>query len=82
MTGKEEIYRCNICGNIVEVLHDGNGKLECCENPMLLLEEKEEGMGAEKHVPILEETDDVVKGSPFAVKEFAFKPFNDYVLVE
>lgn len=61
MTEKEEIYRCNICGNIVEVLHNGNGKLECCENPMILLEEKKEGMGAEKHIPVLEETDEGIK---------------------
>jgi len=61
MTEKEEVYRCNICGNIVEVFHIGTGKLECCQNPMELLEEREEGMGAEKHIPVLEETDEGVK---------------------
>ncbi|HEY0196567.1 MAG TPA: desulfoferrodoxin [Methanobacterium sp.] len=61
MTEKEEIYRCNICGNIVEVLHNGTGKLECCRNTMELLKEREEGMGPEKHIPVLEETDQGVK---------------------
>jgi three-Cys-motif partner protein len=30
----------------------------------------------------VQETADVIKGSPFVVKEFAFNPFDDYVLVE
>lgn len=61
MTEKEEIYRCNICGNMVEVLHIGTGKLECCQNTMELLKEREEGTGPEKHIPVLEETDQGVK---------------------
>ena len=61
MTEKNEIYRCNICGNMVEVLHIGTGKLVCCENNMELLEEKEEGTGPEKHLPVLEETEKGVK---------------------
>lgn len=44
MTQKQEIYRCNICGNIVEVLHNSTGILECCKNPMELLKEKSEGV--------------------------------------
>jgi superoxide reductase len=61
MTQKQEIYRCNICGNIVEVLHNSTGILECCKNPMELLNEKEEGTGTEKHLPVIEETDEGVK---------------------
>lgn len=61
MTDKDEIYRCNICGNIVEVLHIGTGMLECCKNPMELLKEKKDGVGPEKHVPVIEETDEGVK---------------------
>lgn len=61
MTEKNEVYRCNICGNMVEVLHIGTGKLVCCENNMELLEEKEEGTGPEKHLPVLEETEKGVK---------------------
>ena len=40
MTVKKEIYKCNVCGNIVEVLHAGVGELVCCGQPMQLLEEK------------------------------------------
>jgi superoxide reductase len=52
-----EVYKCNVCGNIVEVLHPGVGKLVCCGQPMELLEEKTEDVGREKHVPVIEETE-------------------------
>lgn len=39
MTELLQIYKCNICGNIVEVLHAGNGTLVCCGEPMHLCEE-------------------------------------------
>lgn len=61
MTEKKQVYRCNICGNIVEVLHIGTGKLTCCENQMELLTEKEDGTGPEKHLPVIEETENGVK---------------------
>ena len=54
MTKKLEIYKCNICGNIVEVLHEGIGELVCCGEPMELLKEKTKDMGLEKHVPVIE----------------------------
>jgi len=54
MTQLKQIYRCNICGNIVEVLHAGVGKLVCCGQPMELLTEKTKDVGLEKHVPIIE----------------------------
>jgi superoxide reductase len=57
MTKLHEIYKCNICGNIVEVLHAGMGELVCCGQPMELLKEKKEDEGLEKHVPVIEETD-------------------------
>ena len=56
MTKKNQIYKCNICGNIVEVLHAGIGELVCCGQPMELLKEKTEDEGTEKHVPIIEKT--------------------------
>ncbi len=56
MTKKLEVYRCNICGNIVEVVHTGKGELVCCGEPMELLEEKTEEEGNEKHVPVVEES--------------------------
>ena len=51
------IYKCEICGNIVEVLHSGDGELVCCGQPMKLLEEKIQDQGKEKHVPVIENTD-------------------------
>lgn len=60
MTKVKEIYKCNICGNIVEVLHAGVGELVCCGEPMELMEEKTEDSSTEKHVPYVEKTDDGV----------------------
>ena len=56
MTELKQIYRCNICGNIVTVLHAGVGELVCCGQPMELLMEKTEEAGLEKHVPVIEKT--------------------------
>lgn len=57
MTQKREIYKCKICGNIIEVLHDGVGTLVCCGQPMNLMEEKIKEEGNEKHIPILTENE-------------------------
>ncbi len=54
MTKLKEIYKCEICGNIVEVLHTGQGELVCCGQPMVLSQEKSLDVGNEKHVPVLE----------------------------
>jgi len=61
MTEQRQIYKCNICGNIVEVLHAGVGQLVCCGRPMELLKEKTEDVGMEKHVPVVEKTEKGVK---------------------
>ncbi|MBN2330589.1 MAG: desulfoferrodoxin [Candidatus Aenigmarchaeota archaeon] len=61
MTKILEIYRCNICGNIVEVLHTGVGELVCCGQPMELLPGKTQDAGQEKHVPVMEKTDKGIK---------------------
>jgi superoxide reductase len=62
MTNEQgEVYKCNVCGNIVEVLFVGGGDLVCCGQPMQLLAEKTEDQGLEKHVPVLEETDSGVR---------------------
>ncbi len=61
MTEIRQIYKCNICGNIVEVLHVGVGKLVCCGQPMELLKEKTEDVGKEKHVPVIEKTETRIK---------------------
>jgi superoxide reductase len=54
MAEKLEIYKCEICGNIVEVLHGGKGQLVCCNQPMSLMEEQTAEMAKEKHVPVIE----------------------------
>ncbi|KYH39122.1 MAG: hypothetical protein AYL30_001510 [Candidatus Hecatellales archaeon B24] len=61
MTELKQVYRCNVCGNIVEVLHAGKGELVCCGQPMELLQEKTEEAGKEKHVPVIERTEAEVK---------------------
>lgn len=54
MTKVREIYKCNVCGNIVEVLHAGVGQLVCCNEPMQLMKEKTEDSSVEKHVPYID----------------------------
>ncbi|MBE0513153.1 desulfoferrodoxin [Candidatus Bathyarchaeota archaeon] len=61
MTKLNQIYRCNVCGNIVEVIHAGVGQLVCCGQPMELLTEKTEDVGLEKHVPVIEKIGNKVK---------------------
>jgi len=57
MTELKQVYKCNVCGNIVEVLHTGAGELVCCGQPMQLLQAKTQDEGKEKHVPVIEQTD-------------------------
>ncbi len=61
MVQQKQIYKCNVCGNIVEVLFAGGGQLVCCGQPMVLMEEKTEDVGKEKHVPIIEKTEKGIK---------------------
>ena len=63
MAERLEVYKCNICGNIVEVLHGGAGELVCCGQPMNLLAENTVDAAKEKHVPVVEKTPDGVKVS-------------------
>jgi superoxide reductase len=49
-----QIYKCNVCGNIVEVVNVGGGELVCCGQPMELMNEKTKDEGMEKHVPVVE----------------------------
>ncbi len=55
MTQLKQVYKCEVCGNVVEVLHVGNGQLVCCGQPMTLFQEKNQDEGLEKHVPVIEE---------------------------
>jgi superoxide reductase len=54
MTQLKEVYKCEICGNIIEVIHTGIGELVCCNKPMILQKEQSEGEYAEKHAPVIE----------------------------
>jgi superoxide reductase len=56
MTNKLEVYRCSLCGNIVEVIHASTGELVCCGEPMRLLKENSTDAAQEKHVPVVEKT--------------------------
>jgi len=53
MTSKGQIWKCNICGNIIEILHEGADALVCCGQPMNLMEGNTEE-GTEKHKPVIE----------------------------
>lgn len=57
MAKKLEIYKCMICGNIVEVLHGGAGELVCCGEAMRLYAENTVDAAKEKHVPVIEKID-------------------------
>jgi superoxide reductase len=61
MAQKLEIYKCEVCGNIVEVLHGGKGSLVCCGKEMKLFKENTVDAAKEKHVPVVEKTADGVK---------------------
>lgn len=61
MTELNQIWRCEICGNIVELVHSGSNSLVCCGQPMNLLKEKTEDIGKEKHVPVIEKTGKGIK---------------------
>lgn len=49
-----EFYRCNVCGNLVGLIHKGGGQLVCCGQPMELLNANTTDAAQEKHVPVYE----------------------------
>jgi len=57
MAKQLQIYKCTLCGNIVEVLHGGDGELVCCGQPMNKLAEQTADASKEKHVPIIGKID-------------------------
>ena len=63
MTNKLELYKCEICGNLVEILQNGQGELVCCEEKMKLIQtnENENESLNDKHVPIIEKIIDGYK---------------------
>ena len=61
MAQRLEVYKCDLCGNIVEVLVGNDGTLVCCDQPMTLLTENTVDAAKEKHVPVIEKIDGGVK---------------------
>ncbi len=63
MNGKKvnEIYKCGDCGDIVELLRIGGGEIVCCDKPIEILQEKTSEEGKEKHVPVIEKTENGFK---------------------
>jgi superoxide reductase len=61
VTERLQVYKCELCGNIVEVLHVGEGELVCCGEPMKLLKENSVDAAKEKHVPVIEKVAGGVK---------------------
>ncbi len=61
MTERLQIYKCQICGNVVELIHSGAGELVCCGQPMTLFKENTTDAAIEKHVPVVEKTADGFK---------------------
>jgi superoxide reductase len=56
-----EIYKCDICGNIVETVQGGKGALVCCGEEMVLLAENTVDAAKEKHVPVIERSNGTIK---------------------
>ncbi|MBW1763788.1 MAG: desulfoferrodoxin [Deltaproteobacteria bacterium] len=61
MAERLEIYKCDLCGNIIEVVHGGAGELTCCDEPMILYKENAVDAAKEKHVPVIEKIADGYK---------------------
>ena len=61
MTNRLEIYKCEVCGNMVEMIHTGQGSLVCCGQPMKLMKENSVDAATEKHVPVIEKVDNGYK---------------------
>lgn len=58
MTTIREIYKCEVCGNIVEVVHASGGTLVCCGKPMTLVKENTVDASKEKHIPVVQKVED------------------------
>lgn len=61
MAKRLEVYKCEVCGNIVEVIHGGKGELVCCGQPMNLVQENTVDAAREKHVPVTEKVEGGIK---------------------
>jgi superoxide reductase len=74
MTQKLQIYKCKVCGIVVEVLDHGEGEMTCCREPMQLFQEKTEDATKEKHVPWVQKT---AGGTKVTVGKAALHPMEE-----
>lgn len=58
---KNSVFKCSMCGNVVEMTHIGGGTLSCCGKPMLAMPELKRDAGEEKHAPVITTTDTGIK---------------------
>ncbi|RJQ41323.1 MAG: desulfoferrodoxin [Nitrospiraceae bacterium] len=61
MTELNQIFKCDICGNIVEMVHSGKGQLVCCGKPMELQKANNQDASVEKHVPVVDVSGEGIK---------------------
>ena len=57
---RNQIYKCSVCGHIIEILHSSDGKLVCCDKPMELQRANTVDASIEKHVPVITQKKDKV----------------------
>lgn len=76
-TERLQVYKCAICGNMVEVVHASGGTLVCCGQPMALLTENTTDAAVEKHVPVIEKVEGGIK---VAVGSVAHPMSNDHYI--
>ena len=60
MTKRNQVYKCEKCGNLVNVVHDADGSLVCCGEEMKLLLPNTVDAAQEKHIPIVEKNGNIV----------------------
>ena len=83
MTQKKEIYTCNFCGYIVEVIYAGIGELVCCGQSMEKMDEKSQDEGLEKHLPIVETDGQKIKVKVGAISHpMAAEHFIEWIEIE
>ncbi|MCL5123772.1 MAG: desulfoferrodoxin [Deltaproteobacteria bacterium] len=61
MTELLQVYKCEVCGNVVEMIHTGQGELVCCGQPMKVFKENTVDAAKEKHIPVKEAIDSGLK---------------------
>jgi superoxide reductase len=60
MIEKKQVYKCDVCGNVVESLWNGTPDIVCCGKPMTKMVANTVDAAKEKHVPVIERKGDTV----------------------